>query len=80
MNDFKVILNCDVCGMPYQHGPHRYEGYKLAIYGDIACCDSCWRGNSDGWAPHYESVLLAHLKRQKLPVPVRNKDSRLPRN
>ncbi|MGI0134547.1 MAG: hypothetical protein ACREBW_06290, partial [Candidatus Micrarchaeaceae archaeon] len=26
MTKEKFVFNCAVCGNPYQHGPHRYEG------------------------------------------------------
>jgi hypothetical protein len=80
MTKEKFMFSCDVCGNQYQHGPHRYEGHKLRIYGDIFCCDLCWEGNWDGWAPHYEDVLLKHLKEKGLPEPKRNEQGLLPRN
>jgi hypothetical protein len=80
MTEEKFMFKCDVCGMSYQHGPHRYEGRRLQLYRDIFCCDSCWRGNWDGWAPHYEKALLAHLKQKGLPVPERNAKGWLPRD
>ena len=70
---------CDVCGQPYQHGPHKYEGHGLASYGSIFVCDTCWQANWDGWAPHFEPVLLAHLARLGLQVPTRNAMGLLPR-
>lgn len=73
-------FKCDVCGRHYQHGPHRYTGHKLNLYGGIFACDTCWSGNHDGWAPHYEKALLEHLTRQGLPVPARNSKGWLPRD
>ncbi len=70
---------CDVCDRPYRHGPHRYEGHALKRYGDIFACDVCWNGNHDGWAPQYEARLKAHLERQGLPEPERNRANLLPR-
>lgn len=80
MTKDKFMFKCDVCGAMYQHGPHRYEGHKLKLYGNIFCCDSCWQGNWDGWAPHYEKMLLDHLRQKNLPVPERNAKGWLPRN
>lgn len=80
MTNDKIMLTCDVCGQKYQHGPHRYEGHKLALYGGISCCDGCWQFNWDGWAPHHEAKLIAHLKEKGLPVPPRNAKGYLPRN
>jgi hypothetical protein len=73
------MFQCAVCGSRYQHGPHRYEGHALKLYGNIFCCDGCWRANHDGWAPHLEGVLLDILKQRELPVPVRNAKGLLPR-
>ena len=80
MQEKRFLFKCDVCDQLYQHGPHRYEGHKLSSYGDdIFACNSCWRANHDGWAPHYEAVLLGHLYRHGLPVPQRNEKGLLPR-
>lgn len=75
-----IMQKCIVCGQQYQHGPHRYEGHRLELYGNIFCCDACWQTNHDGWAPHYEEVLLEHLKSTDLPIPLRNSKGWLPRN
>lgn len=80
MTKKKIMFSCDVCGNPYQHGPHYYESHKLELYGDIFCCDSCWKGNWDGWAPNHEEILLNHLKEKGLPIPKRNEKGWLPRN
>ena len=80
MREEKFMFKCDVCGAMYQHGPHKYEGHRLELYGDIFCCDTCWQGNRGGWAPHREKTLLDHLKRKNLPVPKRNAKGWLPRN
>jgi hypothetical protein len=74
------MFDCDVCGKPYQHGPHRYEGHKLELYGGIMCCGMRWEYNHDGWAPHLDRPLLGHLERLGLSVPARNDAGRLPRN
>ena len=78
--EFINMAVCDVCKREYRNGPHRYEGHRLHLYGDISCCDICWEGNWDGWNPGREPVLLEHLERQDLPVPPRNKLGWLPRN
>jgi hypothetical protein len=80
MAEEKFMFKCDVCGMPYQQGPHRYDGHKLELYGGIFCCDSCWMANWDGWAPHLEEALIAHLNRKGLPIPKRNARGWLPRD
>lgn len=75
----KFMSKCAVCGGSYQHGPHRYEGHKLDLYGNVFCCDSCWQGNWDGWGSVAEPKILAILKEKSLPTPNRNEKGWLPR-
>ena len=75
-----LVFPCAVCGNPFQHGPHRYEGHKLELYGGVFCCDSCWKSNWDGWGPVAEPRILAILKEKGLPDPQRNKKGWLPRS
>ena len=42
-------------------------------------CDSCYRGNWDGWAPQLESSITSKLNEQRLPLPERNANGLLPR-
>jgi hypothetical protein len=79
MNENEILLKCDTCGNQFQHGFHHYEGHCIAKY-KIIVCDSCWKGNSDGWASVYESKLLLHLKNNQLSEPQRNDAGRLPRD
>lgn len=79
MTTEKFIFKCDMCEASYQHGPHRFEGHSLPLYGKIFACNQCWNGNHDGWAPDLEARLHAHLTRQGLPVPQRNDKGWLPR-
>lgn len=74
------VFRCDICGGPYHHGPNRYEGHRLTLYGNIFACDECWQRNQDGWAPYYEKIILAYLERQGLPTPQRNAKGLLPRD
>lgn len=80
MTNEKFMFKYDVCGASYQHGPHRYDGHKLNLYGGLFACDTCWQSNHDGWAPHFEKKLLAHLKEKGLPVPQKNAKGFLPRD
>jgi hypothetical protein len=80
VRDEKFMFKCDICSGAYQHGPHRYEGHALRLYGRIFCCPACWESNWDGWAPRLEPVLLAHLARQGLAAPQRNNKGLLPRD
>ena len=75
----KYMFECDVCGSEYQHGPGRYEGHVLGLYGGVACCDTCWQGNWDGWNPHDEKRILEICKERNVPVPKRNSKGWLPR-
>lgn len=79
MTKDRFMFSCDVYGRAYQHGPHRYEGHRLALYGNAFCCDSCWTGNWDGWGPREELKLLGILKEKNLPTPQRNEKGWLPR-
>lgn len=45
----KNIMPCFLCGTLNQNGPHRYEGHRLPLYGELYCCDTCWEFNWDGW-------------------------------
>ncbi len=79
MTDQKIMMACDTCAKQFQFGPHRYEGRPIKLYG-VTVCDSCWNGNWDGWAPHFEPILKEHLKRNNLPEPQRNSKGWLPRD
>lgn len=80
MSTYKITFNCDICEREYEHGHGRYEGHRLTSYGNLSCCDACWQGNWDGWAPHLEPILLEHLREKGLPEPERNEKGLLPRN
>ena len=68
-----IMMNCFACGTEFQMGPHSvYEGEFVPRY-DITVCDSCYKGNWDGWHPELEEHLLARLKEKGLPIPERNK-------
>jgi hypothetical protein len=80
MANDKMMFSCDVCGNPYQHGRHLYEGKPLLLYGSAFACPTCWESNHDGWSPNLEPVLLRLLEKQGLPVPKRLANGLLPRN
>ena len=72
---------CDLCGGEYYHDEGLYEGHRLEIYGDIFCCDTCWRFNHDGWNPTtHEPRLIKILEGKNMPIPERNEAGFLPRN
>ena len=78
MTEHKVMEKCELCGGQYQHGPHLYEGERSKLF-DMVVCSTCWESNWDGWAPHLEQILLAHLKTKGLPAPERNAKGLFPR-
>ena len=79
MNEDKIMRTCPLCYREYQFGPHRYDGTAIPRY-QITVCNTCYRSNWDGWAPHYESQLIDHLKANNLPIPKRNAKGWLPRD
>lgn len=79
MTESKTMEECFMCGEKYQMGPHIYNGEIIHKYG-IGVCRNCYTANWDGWAPHHEEKLIAHLKRMNLPIPERNDKGRLPRD
>lgn len=78
MSGPKFMETCFTCGTKFQMGPHAYDGKYVRTY-QISVCRACWKGNWDGWAPHYEERLIAHLKEKGLPIPERNEKGWLPR-
>jgi hypothetical protein len=74
----KIMFTCPVCGQQFQFGPHRYAGTHIRTY-DMTVCETCYRGNWDGWQPDRETWLLDRLKSKSLPIPKRNARGLLPR-
>ena len=60
-------------------GPHLYSGEFIKLY-EIAVCSICYQANWDGWAPHFEQRLVAHLEKCGRPIPQRNEKGWLPRD
>ncbi len=79
LSENQVIILCPICGNQFQFGPHIYNGYHIPRY-QITVCLSCWKTNSDGWAPHLEDRLILHLEENYLPIPERNERGLLPRD
>jgi hypothetical protein len=78
--DKRFTLNCFACGEEFQMGLHSvYEGKFVQRY-DITVCDSCYKGNWDGWHPKLEQSLIDHLEERGLPIPERNEQGWLPRD
>lgn len=78
MSEEKIMCQCDMCGNKFQMGQHVYNGKFISRY-QISVCKSCWDGNWDGWAPHYEQRLIAHLQKKGIPLPERNAKGWFPR-
>lgn len=72
--------DCDLCGKQYQMDQGRYEGNKLELYGAAFCCDTCWKGNWDGWGPIREPRIIQICEEKNIPIPPRNEKGWLPRN
>jgi hypothetical protein len=77
-DEFRIMETCAMCGSSFQFGPHIYDGKFIAAY-QISVCRSCFESNWDGWAPHYEARLEAHLKAKGIPLPNRNAEGFYPR-
>lgn len=69
--EVRIMESCDMCGAAFQMGPHVYDGKFLSRY-QLSVCKPCFEGNWDGWAPHFEQTLKAHLKAKGIPLPRRN--------
>lgn len=72
------MCECFTCGSQFQFGLGIYDGQHVAGY-DFTVCRTCFSSNWDGWAPHYEAKIVAHLSDKGLPIPDRNEAGWLPR-
>jgi hypothetical protein len=72
-------IQCDICGAIHYQGAGVYPLRKISGY-ELFCCDVCYDGNWDGWNPHHEERLLAHLKERGVTPPKRNEKGWLPRS
>ena len=75
----KIMKPCDLCDHSFQFGPQRYEGQYLNHY-EMLLCEGCYKGNWDGFAPHYEEKIKAHLNSKGIPLPERNEKGWFPRD
>jgi hypothetical protein len=74
----KIMYDCDVCGAPFQFGPHVYAGKSIPLY-EIMVCTSCYKGNWGGWQPRLEGRVLQKLGAAGRPEPARLPNGLLPR-
>lgn len=75
----RLMVECDSCGSKFEFGPSRFAGQHIEKY-KLTVCDPCYNGNWDGWGPAREPNVIAHLKRQGIPIPARNEKGWLPRD
>ena len=71
------MMTCFTCGLPFQFGPHKYDGKHLPAY-QFTVCRGCYSSNWDGWAPAYQDKIVAHMETKGLPLPKRNAAGWLP--
>lgn len=74
----KFMRTCKLCQNQYQYGPHIYDGIYIKCY-DIHVCLTCYKSNRDGWNHDAALKLIAHLKKNGLPIPDTNDKGWLPR-
>lgn len=79
MNQTRNMMRCAACSSQFQYGPHSYRGTHLSRY-QVTVCESCYKANWDGWAPHLEDAITAKLRENGLPLPSRNAAGLLPRD
>ncbi len=79
MEETKMMYSCDLCGSKYQMGSGIYNGKYIKLY-ELNVCMPCYDGNWDGWNPHYEELIVAHLNKKGLPIPEKNAKGWLPRS
>ncbi len=68
---------CDLCGLSFECSPSQLDGRYLKYY-KLTICKTCFRGNWDGLAPHFEERFIHHLKNKGIPLPERNAKGRFP--
>jgi len=61
MEGEKIIYDCFLCHLPFQFGPHVYNGKYIAPW-DMMVCDACYRGNWDGIVPQVRPHLVPYLQ------------------
>ena len=73
------MIRCDACSSLFHFGPHAYRGTYIPTY-KVTVCESCYRVNLDGWAPHLEQAITAKLREFGTEFPARNPAGLLPRD
>ena len=70
-------VRCDVCGELHYQGKGCYPLQKVSGY-EMFCCQTCLKGNWDGWNRCHEQKILEHLKAKGIKPPRRNEKGYLP--
>lgn len=56
----RLKVGCFLCKVPFEFGPHLYEGRYFTSWG-VSICHPCLDGNRDGVAPDLHPDLELHL-------------------
>lgn len=73
------FYKCELCGTEYQMGKGIYNGKVLNHY-QLNVCNTCYIGNHDGWSPMVEQAFETHLKKNGIPLRIRNENGYYPRD
>ena len=75
----KIMVTCIICESDFQMGFDHYAGTWIPRY-EMHVCSTCYAGNWDGYARHFEPQILENLRSKGLPEPPRNEKGYLPRD
>jgi hypothetical protein len=65
--DEKIYYDCILCSLPFQFGPHVYNGRHIKQW-DVQICDRCCSANWDGIVLETHPGLMEHLKAEGIPI------------
>jgi hypothetical protein len=65
--DEPIMRSCFLCTLPFQFGPHSYDGKYIRQW-DIEVCSRCYDGNHDGVVPEQHPRLVQHLNTKGIKV------------
>ena len=71
MDSDKFMVKCDLCGMSFQFGPHKYDGKYLSDY-KMSVCQGCLNAHWDVVGSSHEKQFKDHLKANNIQTPERN--------
>lgn len=61
MDGEKILYDCFLCDVPFQFGPHIYNGRRVRQW-DVEICDFCLQNNRDGIMLDRHPRLADHLR------------------